>query len=178
MAIIEAQRNGRWFSKTLHHPRLLAGALHRSRREVPHEFHIYQCEGGSSSSVPARSHGSMITGTLISDLHQWFKITPAIILFNFLYFLNIENSSFFAPQPKLQQPQLNMPDKIRKWQSGAINRKKRTVIANIHKLVKFLAIAATFIICQNGQYTTYHSVGRADFPSTKEWIKQPMVSSL
>jgi hypothetical protein len=63
-----------------------------------------------------------------------------------------------------------MPDKIRKRQNEAIKRKKKTVIENIHKLGKLPGIDVAFTIRQNGQYTTYQSVDRADFPLLKEQI--------
>lgn len=65
---------------------------------------------------------------------------------------------------------LNMPDKIRKRQSEAIRRKKKTVIENIHKLGQFPGIDVAFIVRQNGQYTFYQSVNLADFPPSKEQI--------
>jgi hypothetical protein len=63
-----------------------------------------------------------------------------------------------------------MPDKIRKRQNEAIKRKKKTVIENIHKLGKLPGIDVAFTIRQNGQYTTYQSVDRADFLPSKEQI--------
>ena len=61
-----------------------------------------------------------------------------------------------------------MPDKIRKRQNEAIKRKKKTVIKNIYKLRKLPNIDVAFTIRQNGQYTTYQSVDRADFLLSKE----------
>ena len=63
-----------------------------------------------------------------------------------------------------------MPNKIRKRQNKAISRKKKTVIKNIHKLRKLPSIDVAFTIRQNGQYTTYQSVDRADFPPSKEQL--------
>ncbi len=76
------------------------------------------------------------------------------------------------PQPRITicRSFLNMPDKIRKRQSEAIRRKKRTVIENIHKLGQFPGIDVAFIIRQNRQYTFYQSVDLADFPPPKEQI--------
>jgi len=47
---------------------------------------------------------------------------------------------------------------------------KKTVIENIHKLGKLPTIDVAFTIRQNGRYTTYQSVNRADFPPSKEQI--------
>jgi hypothetical protein len=67
-----------------------------------------------------------------------------------------------------------MPDKIRKRQNEAISRKKNTLIKNIYKLGKLSSIDVAFAICQNGQYTTYQSVDRADFPpSKKQLVSRP-----
>jgi hypothetical protein len=63
-----------------------------------------------------------------------------------------------------------MPDKSRKRQSEAISRKKKTLIKNIHKLGKLPNINVAFAIRQNGQYTTYQSVDRADFPLSKKQL--------
>ena len=73
--------------------------------------------------------------------------------------------------------QLNMPDKTRKRQNEAISRKKKTIIKNIHKLGKLPGIDLAFTICQNGQYTTYQSADRADFPpSKKQLVSRPQDS--
>jgi hypothetical protein len=67
-----------------------------------------------------------------------------------------------------------MPDKVRKRQNEAISRKKKTLIKNIHKLGKLPGIDVAFTIRQNGQYTTYQSVDRADFPpSKKQLVSRP-----
>jgi hypothetical protein len=63
-----------------------------------------------------------------------------------------------------------MPDKSRKRQNEAISRKKKTLIKNIHKLGKLPGIDVAFTIRQNGQYTTYQSVDRADFPPLKKQL--------
>jgi hypothetical protein len=70
--------------------------------------------------------------------------------------------------------QLNMPDKTRKRQNEAISRKKKTLIKNIHNFGKLPSIDVAFTIRQNGQYTTYQSVDRADFPpSKKQLVSRP-----
>ena len=67
-----------------------------------------------------------------------------------------------------------MPDKVRKRQNKAINRKKKTLIKNFHKLGKLPGIDVAFTIRQNRQYTTYQSVDRADFPpSKKQLVSRP-----
>jgi hypothetical protein len=43
-----------------------------------------------------------------------------------------------------------MPDKVRKRQNEAINRKKKTLIKNFHKLGKLPGIDVAFTIRQNG----------------------------
>jgi hypothetical protein len=63
-----------------------------------------------------------------------------------------------------------MPDKSRKRQNEAISRKKKTLIKNIHKLGKLPSIDVAFTIRQNGQYTTYQSVDRVDFPLLKKQL--------
>ena len=59
-----------------------------------------------------------------------------------------------------------------------MSRKKRTVIKNIHKLGQFPGIDVALIIRQNGQYTTYQSVDKADFPLSKEQIVSRPLDSI
>jgi hypothetical protein len=71
-----------------------------------------------------------------------------------------------------------MPDKTRKRQNEAISKKKKTLIKNIHKLGKLPGIDVAFTIRQNGQYTTYQSVDRADFSPSKKQLVSRLQNSI
>jgi hypothetical protein len=91
---------------------------------------------------------------------------------------HIKRAISSGPELQVIAFHLSMHNKVRKRQSEALSRKKRTVIKNIHKLGQFSGIDVALVIRQNGQYTTYQSIDKADFPPSKEQIVSRPLDSI